>query len=324
MGVNSYNCFSDNTRLDKFLAGKIREHTRGYIQKLIVKGYVSINGVTVIKPSYKLKSGSMIAVKEMVTEKLEINPLDYDLEIIYEDDSIAVVNKPAGIVVHPGKGNWEGTLVHILAGKISNLSGIGGVERPGIVHRLDKDTSGVMLVAKNDLSHNKIADAFKNREIDKTYIAVCYGIISSNRGCIEGAIKRDSVSRMKMKVTEAGETGAGKYCATYFEVIENYRGAATALKVKPLTGRTHQIRASLMETGHPIVGDKVYKRKDLLEKYKSLRFVKRQMLHAYSIRFTHPENDKKMYFKAEIPEDMLWAIDSVESFNHDIQIEDIK
>ncbi|MCL4496818.1 MAG: RluA family pseudouridine synthase [Deltaproteobacteria bacterium] len=306
MGIVSFVCPYGNIRLDLFLKTRLLNNTRAYIQKLILSGNVTVNGLIVKKPAYKLKEGSALTVKELEIKKTGLSPVDYNLEIIYEDDCIAVINKPAGITVHPGKGNYDNTLVNILIGKISNLSGIGGVERPGIVHRLDKDTSGIMLIAKNDFSHNALISSFKNREIKKTYLAICYGLFPQKDGCIEGFIKRDVKNRIRMQITK--ETG--KYCLTRFETIRQIKGIATLLKVMPHTGRTHQIRVSLFETGHPIVGDKVYKRKDASGRYKSLNFVKRQMLHAYMLEFFHPKTGEKMALKAEVPCDMLWAFDS--------------
>jgi pseudouridine synthase, RluA family len=306
MGIVSFVCPYGNIRLDLFLKTRLINNTRAYIQKLILSGNVTVNGLIVKKPAYKLKEGSALTVKELEIKKTGLSPVDYNLEIIYEDDCIAVINKPAGITVHPGKGNYDNTLVNILIGKISNLSGIGGVERPGIVHRLDKDTSGIMLIAKNDFSHNALISSFKNREIKKTYLAICYGLFPQKDGCIEGFIKRDVKNRIRMQITK--ETG--KYCLTRFETIRQIKGIATLLKVMPHTGRTHQIRVSLFETGHPIVGDKVYKRKDASDRYKSLNFVKRQMLHAYMLEFFHPKTGEKMALKAEVPGDMLWAFDS--------------
>ncbi|MHB1660875.1 MAG: RluA family pseudouridine synthase [bacterium] len=305
MGIVSFICPDNNIRLDLFLTVRLTNNTRSYIKKQILNGDVEVNGLTVKKPAYGLKEGNVITVKEAEIIKSGIKTFDYDLEIIYEDDYIAAINKPAGISTHPGKGNYDNTIVNILIGKISNLSGIGGVERPGIVHRLDKDTSGVMLIAKNDFSHNALMSNFKNREIKKTYLAVSYGIFSQKNGCIEGFIKRDPKSRTKMEMT--GETG--KYCLTGFETIKQIRGIATLLKVMPQTGRTHQIRVSLFGTGHPIVGDRVYKRKDIADKYKSLNFVKRQMLHAYMLEFDHPKTKEKMILKAGVPVDMAWAIE---------------
>ncbi len=306
MGIVSFVCPYGNIRLDLYLKTRLLNNTRAYIQKLILSGNVTVNGLIIKKPAYKLKEGSILTIKELEIKKTGLVPVDYNLEIIYEDDCIAVINKPAGITVHPGKGNYDNTLVNILIGKISNLSGIGGVERPGIVHRLDKDTSGIMLIAKNDFSHNALISSFKNREIKKTYLAICYGLFPQKDGCIEGFIKRDVKNRIRMQITK--ETG--KYCLTRFETIRQIKGTATLLKVMPHTGRTHQIRVSLFETGHPIVGDKVYKRKDASGRYKSLNFVKRQMLHAYMLEFFHPKTGEKMALKAEVPGDMLWAFDS--------------
>ncbi len=307
MGIVSFAHTGKDVRLDIFLTANLPGKTRSFIKKQILGGGVEINGIIVNKPSYALKEGCLITFKEPEIIKSGIEFFDYDIEIVYEDEYIAAINKPAGIAAHPGKGNYNNTLVNILIGKISNLSGIGGVERPGIVHRLDKDTSGIMLIAKNDFSHNALASSFKNREIKKTYLAVTYGNISQKSGCIEGFIKRDSKSRVKMEIDK--EEG-GKYCVTRFEKVKSIRGAATLLKVMPETGRTHQIRVSLFEEGYPIVGDKLYKRKDISDKYKSLNFVKRQMLHAYMLEFRHPATNKKIVLKAKVPEDMFWAFGS--------------
>ncbi len=310
MGIISFAYTGKNIRLDLFLTTKLPEKTRSFIKKHILSGTVEINGTVVTKSAYVLREGSIITFKEPEIIKSGIQAFDYDIEIIYEDDYIAAVNKPAGIPAHPGKGNYNNTLVNILIGKISNLSGIGGVERPGIVHRLDKDTSGIMLIAKNDFSHNALASSFKNREIKKTYFAIAYGIITQKGGCIEGFIKRDPKSRIKM---EMNKKESGKHCVTRFENVKSIRGAATLLKVMPETGRTHQIRVSLFENGYPIVGDKLYKRKDIEDKYRSLNFVKRQMLHAYMLEFPHPETKEKIILKAKVPDDMLWAFGSDDS-----------
>ncbi len=306
MGIISMISSDGGIRLDVFLAERFKSGTRSYIKKLILSGNAKVNGLTVKKPAYMLKGGSSVTLEEPEIIKSGLKELDRDIEIIYEDDYIAAVNKPAGIATHPGKGNYDNTLANILVGKISNLSGIGGVERPGIVHRLDKDTSGIMLVAKNDFSHNALMHNFKEHQIQKTYLAVCYGLIHQKSGCVEGFIKRSPNSRLRMEMT--AETG--KYCFTGFETLSHIRGAATLLKVMPRTGRTHQIRVSLLEKGCPIVGDKVYKRKDIADKYKSLNSVKRQMLHAYMLEFVHPKTKENMLLKANVPEDMEWAIDA--------------
>ena len=306
MGIVSFIYYGQAVRLDVFLSAKFSDKTRTFIKKQILSGAVKVNGEAVKKPAYLLKDGNPVVFEEPDPVKPGIKIFDRDIEIIYEDEYIAAVNKPAGISSHPGKGNYDNTLVNILIGKISDLSGIGGVERPGIVHRLDKDTSGIMLIAKNDFAHNALAESFKNREIKKTYFAAVYGNITQKSGCIEGFIKRDAKSRVKMAMYKK-ETG--KYCLTRFENIKHIRGAATLLKVLPETGRTHQIRVSLFETGYPIVGDKLYKRKDIENRFKSLSFVKRQMLHAYMLEFPHPANKEKTVLKAKFPDDMLWLTD---------------
>ncbi len=310
MALKSFYSSGENIRLDIFLKNNLNKFTRSFIKKLIEAGNVSVNNLIIKKPSLIIKTGAFICVKEPEIKKDTLKPFDFPVDIIYEDNMVAVINKPAGISVHPSKGEYEKTLVNALVGKISNLSGIGGVERPGIVHRLDKDTSGIMLIAKNDESHNALAVQFKNRIIKKTYIALVYGIFQENTGKIEGFIERDPKNKIKMKLSKT----EGKHSATSFKTIKTIDGIISLLEINPLTGRTHQIRVSMLEAGHPILGDKVYKKIETKNKteFKKFNFIDRQMLHAYKISFLHPKTDEIMIFTAKPPQDMAWGLKDTE------------
>ncbi len=310
MGVRTFSSGLPDTRLDIFLTKNIAGSSRSFIKKLIRDGKVSVNGSIINKPSYQVRCGSLISADEPYIKKGELKPYDFHIDILFEDEWVALIYKPAGISVHPSKGEYEKTLVNALVGKIPNLSGIGGVERPGIVHRLDKNTSGIMLIAKNDFSHNELTRQFKEREIKKTYIAVVYGILSEKNGKIEGFIERDAKNKIKMRLSKH----SGKYSVTGFRTIKTINDTATLLEITPLTGRTHQIRVSMSEAGHAIVGDKIYKASNIFggSKLERLNFVKRQMLHAYSITFYHPQTKEQLTFTANVPEDMLWAVQDTE------------
>ncbi len=277
-------------RLDKYLAeylGLSRER----IKDLIQQKHIKVND-TQKKASYILHEKDLISFYIPPPKKMEILPQEGDIQIIYEDKYLAIINKPAGISVHPSPGVYENTLVNILLSKFKDLSGIGGIERPGIVHRLDKDTSGVMIIAKEEKAHLALSLAFKQREIKKTYLAVVWGNLKENKGKIDAPIGRDLIHRKKMKVTLNNARGA----ITYFEVIKRFDGF-TYVKAFPKTGRTHQIRVHFSYIGHPLVGDKTYTKK------RGEFPIKRHALHAYSIKFTHPITKETLEFKAEPPED---------------------
>ncbi len=278
-------------RLDRFLT-KYTDLSRERIKGLIKEKYITINGIPK-KPSYTLQEGDSVSIYIPPPKKMEVLPEEGDIEIIYEDRYIAVINKPAGISVHPSPGVYEGTLVNILLSKFKDLSGIGGIERPGIVHRLDKDTSGIMLIAKEEKAHLALALAFKERRIQKTYLAVVHGIIEEDKAKIDAPIGRDPIDRKKMKVTLT----KSKEALTYIEVIKRFKKGYTYIKAYPKTGRTHQIRVHLSYIGHPLVGDQKYLRK------KDDTYIKRHALHAYNIKFTHPITKEEMEFSAEIPSD---------------------
>lgn len=245
-------------RIDSFLASEL-DYTRSYLKKLILNGLVKVNGSS-IKPNYKLKEGDSVDVNIPEAEKIDLMPENIPLDIIYEDDDIIVINKPQGMVVHPAPGNYSGTLVNALLYHCKNLSGINGELRPGIVHRLDKDTSGVMVVAKNDKAHLDLSNQIKERTILKKYIAIVEGVIKDDEGSIEAPIGRDHVERKKMAVTEDG-----RYALTLYKVLERYKNNSL-IEATIKTGRTHQIRVHMSYIGHPIVGDEVYgyKNKDLI------------------------------------------------------------
>jgi len=281
----------EKIRIDQFLKAKISELSRSRIQKLIEEGYVKVGG-KLCKPSYKIKAGEKIDIIIPPEKKIELEPEEVPFEIIYEDKDIAVINKPAGLVVHPAPGHFEHTLVHGLLLKLKDLSGIGGKIRPGIVHRLDKDTSGIMVIAKNDFSHTKLIEAFKKREIDKVYLALIYRTPDKKQGKIEAPIGRHPVNRKKMTILKTGRPAI-----TFFKVLKKFNKASFVI-AKPLTGRTHQIRVHFSYIGHPVLGDPLYGGLK-----HNIPLPKRTMLHACKITFIHPRTQKKLTFSAPLPED---------------------
>jgi 23S rRNA pseudouridine1911/1915/1917 synthase len=286
-------------RLDIFIKEKLPQLSRSRIQTLIKENYVLVN-FKPSKASYKIKRGEKIKIFIPPDREIEIQPRDIPFEIIYEDEDIAVINKPSGIVVHPAPGHYDDTLVHGLILKLKNLSGIGGKIRPGIVHRLDKDTSGIMLVAKNDFAHKRLVEAFKERLIEKNYIALVYGRLTQKKGKIETFIGRHPIARKKMAVLKEG-----KLAITFYEVLEIFNKASLVL-AKPVTGRTHQIRVQFSYIGHPILGDPIYGglKHDLPKP-------PRLMLHAYEIVFKHPRTNEEMKFRVPIPEEFQSYIEKL-------------
>ncbi len=279
-----------NIRIDKAI-GLIEDTlSRVAIQRLLDEGNILVNGKTT-KASYKTKIGDEITIQKETPKKVDIIAQDIPIEILYEDEDIIVVNKPKGIVVHPANGNPDGTLVNAIMNLCGNsLSGIGGEIRPGIIHRLDKDTSGVLIVAKNDIAHINISNQIKNRQTKKIYIALVRGVIKENEATIDMPIGRSKKDRKKMAVTKDG-----KEAITHFKVLKRYENF-TLLEIKIDTGRTHQIRVHLAEIGYPIVGDYIY------SNGKNPFNVEGQMLHARQIEFVHPTTGKEMKIEAPIPE----------------------
>lgn len=277
-------------RIDSYLSNKDNEISRVAVQRLIKNDKILVNGKST-KASYKVQENDSIKVEEEKPKEISLKPQDIPVEIIYEDKDIIVVNKPKGMVVHPANGNPDGTLVNSLMSICKDsLSGIGGEIRPGIVHRLDKDTSGVIVVAKNDKAHINLSEQIKNHEVEKTYIALVKGVVKANEATIDMPIGRSTKDRKKMAVTKTG-----KNAITHFKVIKRFHNY-TLLEVKIETGRTHQIRVHLSQIGYPIVGDTTY------SNGKNEWKIKGQCLHAKSLKFKHPITGKEMFLEAKMPE----------------------
>ncbi|WAM32818.1 RluA family pseudouridine synthase [Caldicellulosiruptor morganii] len=276
--------------MDIFLT-KALDRTRSFVQKLIENGNVWVNQKQIVKTSHKVKSGDLIRVVIPEPVSLNLTPQDIDIEIVYEDEHLAVINKPRGMVVHPGAGNYDSTLVNALLYRFEGkLSSINGVIRPGIVHRLDKDTSGLLIVAKTNEAHIKLSEALKNHRIKRVYFAICEGVLEEDSGIINAPIGRHPVNRLKMAVVPNG-----KEATTYFEVLERF-DKYTFVKLRLKTGRTHQIRVHMSYIGHPLLGDVLYGRP------KNEFGVEGQLLHAGEIEFVHPVENKPMSFKVELPD----------------------
>ncbi len=278
-------------RLDKAVSNINTALSREAIQRMIKTGKILVNGKQ-SKPSYKTSINDIISIEEEIPqEEITLKPQEMPLDIIYEDDDIIIINKEKGIVVHPGNGNPDGTLANAVMAKCKgSLSGIGGKIRPGIVHRIDKDTSGLVIIAKNDLAHINLSEQIQNRKVQKTYIALVRGCVKENEATINMPIGRSTKDRKKMAVTKTG-----KEAISHFKVLERYNGY-TLLEVKIETGRTHQIRVHLSEIGYPIVGDMVY------SNGKNPFGVEGQMLHAAKLTFKHPTTNKEVTFEAPLPE----------------------
>ena len=289
----------EGKRLDQFLAESYTEFSRSYIKKLIENGFVYINGEEVRKPSRKVKEGERITLLIPEPEELKVEPENIPIDIIYQDDDVAVVVKPCGLVVHPSPGYTRGTLVNALLYHIKDLSSIGGVERPGIVHRLDKETAGVMVVAKNDFAHRELVKQFQERKTEKFYKVLVKGLVKDDYGIINRAISRNPYDRKKFAVSEEG-----KEAITEFWVEKRYeKNEITLLKVKIHTGRTHQIRVHFSSIGHPVLGDTTYGFKRSSVSKELLKIMGNcNMLIAYSLGFFHPRSGKWMKFEIDEPE----------------------
>lgn len=279
------------TRADVFLAAKLGV-SRSNMQNLLEDGRVK-RGEKIIKANYKVRAGEMFVVDIPEPEPIEAVPENIPLDIIYEDDDVVVLNKARGMVVHPAPGNYTGTLVNALLYHCSNLSGINSAIRPGIVHRLDKDTSGIMIVAKNDAAHISLSQQIQSKTAVRTYLAVVRGNIKTDSGTIETQIARDKTDRKKMAVVKEG----GRDAITDYEVLERF-GKYTLVRCKLRTGRTHQIRVHMEYMGYPLVGDPKY------SPMKTPFGIKGQALHSHTLEFTHPRTGERMKFEAPLPEDM--------------------
>lgn len=278
-------------RADVALA-QLLEITRSNMQKLLEEGR-AVRGQKVIKSNYRVKVGDEILVNLPEPQPLDVQPEDIPLDIIYEDDDVVVVNKARGMVVHPAAGNYNGTLVNALLYHCKNLSGINGVIRPGIVHRLDKDTSGIMICAKNDSAHLSLSEQIQSKTAQRTYLAVVRGNVKNDSGIIETQIARDKNDRKKMAVVTEG----GRQAITEYEVAERF-GKYTVVKCRLKTGRTHQIRVHMEYLGYPLVGDPKY------SPMKTPFAINGQALHSLTLSFTHPRTEERLTFEAPLPEDM--------------------
>jgi 23S rRNA pseudouridine1911/1915/1917 synthase len=281
-------------RLDQFLCGCFQERSRSQLQEWIRDGAVFVNGEHPSKPGVKLKGGEEIRVEEPAPAVYNAVAQELPLDLLYEDEDVLVLNKAAGMVVHPAVGNWTGTVVNALLHHCEDLSGEGGEERPGIVHRLDKETSGCLVVAKNDLSHRSLSSQFAGREVCKIYLALAIGRFREGRGSAQQPIGRHPVHRQKMAVLPEGK---GREARTDWRVIGeiNVKGNPVSLvQCRLFTGRTHQIRVHLAHLGHGLLGDLVYGRRLGMQ---------RQMLHAWQLGFAHPKSGRSMLFTSPLPED---------------------
>lgn len=291
---------NEGTRLDSYIATVDNSLSRMTVKKLIAEEKVTVNG-RLQKNSYKVKNGDVIELEEPEVKTVDIVAQDIPIDIVYEDNDIIVVNKPKGLVVHPANGNWDGTLVNAIMAKCKDsLSGIGGEIRPGIVHRLDKDTSGLLIIAKNDKAHLNLSEQIKNREVKKIYYALVRGVVPENDATINMPIARSLKDRKKMAVDKNG-----KEAITHFKVIKRFE-KYTLLEVKIDTGRTHQIRVHLSQIGYPVVGDEVY------SNGKNEFGVHGQLLHAKSLDFKHPVTGKELHLEAEIPEEFANVLKRLE------------
>lgn len=280
-----------NQRIDKFLSENLNDFTRNAIAKLITEGNVTVNKI-VISKNYKCKKNDFIEVNVPDAKPLDVAAENIPLDIVYEDDDLLVVNKPKGMVVHPAAGNYDGTLVNALLYHCKDsLSGINGVIRPGIVHRIDKDTSGLLIVAKNDAAHLSLAQQIKEHSFHRAYQAVCCGNIKDDSGTVHQPIGRHPKDRKKMAVTDKN----AKDAVTHFEVLKRY-GEFTHIRCILETGRTHQIRVHMAYTGHPLAGDAVYGPKKVITSLNG------QCLHAGEIGFIHPKSGEYLEFKSELPD----------------------
>ena len=297
----------DGQRLDRVLVAMLAEHSRSQLQRLIVDGCVRVDGAVALKPNTIVRDGARIAVDVPPPQPSQLAAEPLDLDILYQDADIAVLNKPAGMVVHPGAGHASGTLVNALLHHMDDLSGIGGELRPGIVHRLDRGTSGVMVVAKNDAAHQDLARQFHDREIEKEYIALVWGVVQAGRR-IDAAIGRDSSNRQKM-------SARSKHAREAVTRITraHHLPAVTLCQVAIHTGRTHQIRVHLSAIGHPIVGDALYGgvHRRVAGDIRAVQRLQRPFLHAARLVFKHPRDGRRLEFVAPLADDLTAVLNDL-------------
>ena len=295
----------EGQRLDHYLVEMVPSISRTRLSKLVRNGFVLVNGSS-SKAGNRLKGGDTIEFTLPAPEPISMEPEKVSFELIYEDKDILVIAKPPGVVVHPAAGHRKGTLVHGLLKHCDDLPGISGIERPGIVHRLDKDTSGVMVIAKSDKSHHGLVELFKMRRVKKVYYAIVAGRPASQSGCIVQAIGRHRGNRKKMAVLQHG----GREAVTSWAVLEEFAAPVTYIEARPETGRTHQIRVHMAHLGYPVAGDTLYGtklQKQLNDKY----CIKRQCLHAYSLSFEHPVTGEHLKFVSPVWPDMQTILEKL-------------
>ncbi len=299
----------DGSRLDLYISGQLEGLTRSRVGKLISEGLVLLEG-KVVKAGSRVKKGACVEVRIPQSKPLSIEPEAIPIKIVYEDEYLVVVDKSAGMVVHPSAGHSTGTLVHALLYHYRKLSSIGGLERPGIVHRLDKDTSGLLIVAREEQSHLKLCEQLKQRVVQRSYYAVTHGAIKEDSGIIETEIGRHPTDRKRMWVNSR----RGRKAVSEFKVVERFNGFSLC-RVNLKTGRTHQIRVHMAYKGFPIVGDSLYggKKKQRRDGANHI-LIGRQALHAYKLGFTHPHNGKDLEFESPLPEDMRELIEKIRVF----------
>lgn len=287
-------------RIDAYISSKLENLSRSAVQKLITDNNVTVNNKTVNK-NYKMKLNDEINILMPPPQVLDVKAEDIELDIAYEDNDVAVINKPQGMVVHPAAGHYSGTLVNALMNNVEDLSSINGVLRPGIVHRLDKNTSGLLIIAKNDIAHNFLSECLKEHSINRIYYALVEGVVKNDMGVINAPLGRSEKDRKKRCVT----TKNSKEAITNYEVIKRFR-RYTLVKLKLETGRTHQIRVHMKYIGHPVVGDDVYGKED--KKFG----LKGQLLHSKSIGFVHPSTKEYLEFDSELPEYFVNVLEKIE------------
>lgn len=308
----------EGERLDSFLSDEIPELSRSRIQKSIKSGECLVGGRVVVRPSYRLRLGEVVRLSFSPPQPLEVASEPIPIDIVFEDDWLVVVNKPAGMVTHPAPGHQSGTLVNALLYHCDNLSGIGGVIRPGIVHRLDAGTSGLLVVAKNDRAHISLSRQIMERRMRRTYVAVVWGKMPHSEGTIDSPLGRSRRDRKKIAVLRDG----GKRAVTHYSVVDTF-GPFQYIRLSLETGRTHQIRVHLSSVGHPVLGDPVYGGRrirkgnltssEMQRAAKALELIDRQALHAVALEFEHPSSGERMSFEVPLPEDLRRVLDFISS-----------
>ncbi len=305
----------DKERLDKFLNSIFPKYSRSYINKLINDKKILVNN-NFKKSSYKIKKKDIVEIEIVEPKKISLTPQNLPIEVLYEDSSIIVINKPANIVVHPSAGHFDKTIVNAILYHCKDLSSISGEIRPGIVHRLDKKTSGILIIAKTNEAHLKLSEDFKNKKIKKNYIALLYGKLSKKQGTIKSYIGRHKTNRLKM----SSYTNSGKLAITHYKLIETI-GNFSLVDIDLETGRTHQIRVHFSELGHPVVGDDLYINRSILNKYpkeilSEIEKLNRYFLHSYKIEFNHPVRNYLLRIETEIPDELKNFLNFLKSQLH--------